>query len=158
VNTAALRDGRGVLFAIGTPHPVARAQVEALGGGQTPSFCLDVAEPDEAMAVLEGGRDLLLPLYEPDAVPRCLAALPFLARHARAVVVSGGETAARVLGILGIDSVELRGEIETGFPWGVAAGAEGALTVAMKSGGFGGPNALRAAGDFLRTLPRQAEG
>jgi uncharacterized protein YgbK (DUF1537 family) len=157
VDTAVLPGGRGVLFVVGTPHPVTRAQVEALhAAGRTECFGIDPPEQGVAIASLEGGRDVLLPLYEPDAVPHCLAALPVLARRARAVVVTGGETAARVFGMLSADVVHLRGVIETGFPWGVAAGAGEPLTVAMKSGGFGGPSALRAASDFLRDLPRKA--
>jgi uncharacterized protein YgbK (DUF1537 family) len=159
VNTAALPGGCGVLFVVGTPHSVTRVQVGALfAAGQTRRFGVDPPEQGAAIAALEAGWDVLLPLYELDAVPCCLAALPLLARHARAVVVTGGETAARVFGMLGAQVVQLRGVIETGFPWGVAVGAGEPLTVAMKSGGFGGPNALRAASDFLRALPRQAEG
>ena len=54
------------------------------------------------------------------------------------LVISGGATAQIILHMLGIEMLEVLGEIQPGLP--VARG--GGLTVVTKSGGFGGPDSL----------------
>ncbi|WP_137111190.1 four-carbon acid sugar kinase family protein [Rhodobacter sp. SY28-1] len=54
------------------------------------------------------------------------------------LVISGGATAQTILQVLGIETLEVLGEIQPGLP--IALG--GGLTVVTKSGGFGGPDSL----------------
>ena len=76
-----------------------------------------------------------------DAVP--------LAGH-DALFLCGGGTAAGVLGALGASTLELLGELLPRVPVGrLLDGPHAGLTVALKSGGFGGPDAIAAALDRL---------
>ncbi len=54
------------------------------------------------------------------------------------LVLSGGATAQVILGILGVEVLELVGEVLPGLPIALA----GRLTVVTKSGGFGDPDTL----------------
>lgn len=54
------------------------------------------------------------------------------------LVISGGATAQTVLQMLGVETLEVLGEIQPGLP--IARG--GGLTVVTKSGGFGRPDSL----------------
>jgi uncharacterized protein YgbK (DUF1537 family) len=54
------------------------------------------------------------------------------------LVISGGATAQTVLQMMGVETLEVLGEIQPGLP--IARG--GGLTVVTKSGGFGGPDSL----------------
>lgn len=54
------------------------------------------------------------------------------------LVLSGGATAQVILGMMGIEVLELMGEVLAGLPIARA----GSLTVVTKSGGFGGPDTL----------------
>jgi uncharacterized protein YgbK (DUF1537 family) len=65
-------------------------------------------------------------------------------------VMSGGDTATDVSLSMGITCLELRGEVANGIPWGVIRGGRAnGLPLVLKSGGFGAPDALIAALDFL---------
>ena len=62
------------------------------------------------------------------------------------LLLTGGETAARVLRHLGVESLDLRGEAFTRVPVGLCiGGTRPDLPIALKSGGFGPPNAIDAA-------------
>jgi uncharacterized protein YgbK (DUF1537 family) len=65
-------------------------------------------------------------------------------------VMSGGDTAADICLAMGADRLCLGGEVANGIPWGLLRGgpADG-LPLVLKSGGFGGPDALVEAVDFL---------
>jgi uncharacterized protein YgbK (DUF1537 family) len=54
------------------------------------------------------------------------------------LVISGGATAQSILQMLGVEVLDVLGEIQPGLP--IARG--GGLTVVTKSGGFGGPDSL----------------
>jgi 3-dehydrotetronate 4-kinase len=58
---------------------------------------------------------------------------------ARTLVVAGGETSGAVLGALGIRALAVGEEIAPGVPWMRSLG-EPPLTLALKSGNFGGPD------------------
>jgi uncharacterized protein YgbK (DUF1537 family) len=62
-----------------------------------------------------------------------------VAHGARTLVVAGGETSAAVLGALGIRALAVGDEIAPGVPWMRSLG-EPSLTLALKSGNFGGPD------------------
>jgi uncharacterized protein YgbK (DUF1537 family) len=62
------------------------------------------------------------------------------------LVVTGGETAYRVLSSLGATSIDIRGELMPLMPYGtVVGGPRHGLPVALKSGAFGDTNAVRMA-------------
>jgi D-threonate/D-erythronate kinase len=61
-----------------------------------------------------------------------------------ALVLTGGDTAVRVAGVLGAAGIFLEGEIETGMPVGTLVGPR-PYRVVTKAGGFGSPDTLCAA-------------
>jgi D-threonate/D-erythronate kinase len=62
------------------------------------------------------------------------------------LVVTGGDTAYRVLSSLGATSIELRGELMPLMPFGtIVGGPRDGLPVALKSGAFGDADAVRVA-------------
>lgn len=70
-----------------------------------------------------------------------------------AVIATGGDTMEALLDCLSISDFELSGELEPGFPCGVADSAEkGRLVLAMKAGGFGDAGSLRRAAERLLSL------
>ena len=66
------------------------------------------------------------------------------------LVLTGGDTATSICAALHADAIDLGGEIADGVPWGLVCGgrADG-LPVVLKAGGFGGPDTLVDAVDFL---------
>ena len=64
----------------------------------------------------------------------------------RRVVVAGGETSGAVVGALGVESVVVRGEEDTGVPWCVTTDAP-SIALLLKSGNFGSPDLLVRAVD-----------
>jgi len=74
-------------------------------------------------------------------------------RRLAGLVMSGGDTAADICLAIGAERLHLRGEVANGIPWGVLRGglADG-LPLVLKSGGFGAPDALIAAVDFLMLM------
>jgi 3-dehydrotetronate 4-kinase len=59
----------------------------------------------------------------------------------RRVVVAGGETSGAVVEALGVDSVVVGGEEDTGVPWCLTTG-DPAIALLLKSGNFGSPDLL----------------
>ena len=62
-----------------------------------------------------------------------------------ALIATGGDTMAALLDAQGIHAFTLLSELEPGFPLGVTglAGRDRSLLLAMKAGGFGGPDTAR---------------
>ena len=87
--------------------------------------------------------------------------------EADSVLLTGGDTAAAVLGRLGATGVEIFGELEPSVPFGIILGGRyDKLAVATKAGGFGdddtlvramlrlsGGHCLTSAHDVGRTSP-----
>ncbi len=65
------------------------------------------------------------------------------------LVLTGGATARIVLDLLGVSSLDVRGEVEPGIAWSTARIRSGDITVVTKAGGFGDSLALQRAADFL---------
>ncbi|HET8527635.1 MAG TPA: four-carbon acid sugar kinase family protein [Gaiellaceae bacterium] len=65
-------------------------------------------------------------------------------RGARRVVVAGGETSGAVVRALGISTLAVGDEIAPGVPW-MTTLEEPRLSLALKSGNFGGPDFFREA-------------
>jgi D-threonate/D-erythronate kinase len=118
-----------VLFAIGSDHPVTLAQQAALLA----------ARPTQPVLRLPRGR------VAPEHVRQEIAAV-----HPAALFLSGGDTAAFACRALGVESIELRGEILTGIPRGTLCGGDlDGLPVVTKSGGFGDARALIEVADYF---------
>ncbi|HZG35103.1 MAG TPA: 3-oxo-tetronate kinase [Gaiellaceae bacterium] len=110
-----------------------------------------------ALQRLEEGPVLVYTSAEPDEVARVQqqvgaeragaaaeALLGEVARRlvtggARRIVVAGGETAGAVLQALGVRALTVGPEIAPGVPWMTSLG-DPPLTLALKSGNFGGPD------------------
>ena len=86
----------------------------------------------------EGGFDIIFStIYVPE-------------QGIRGLVLSGGDTALLVCRALGAHGICLKGQIVLGIPWGTLIGGHAhGLPVATKAGGFGAPDALVRAADFL---------
>jgi len=67
-----------------------------------------------------------------------------VSRGARRVVVAGGETSGAVVQALGIASVEVAQEADTGVPWCLTLGSE-PVALLLKSGNFGHPDLITRA-------------
>lgn len=66
------------------------------------------------------------------------------------ILVTGGETAARIIRWLGAETIELRGEAQPRVPVGVCiGGSHDDMPIAVKSGSFGTENAIALALDAL---------
>ena len=70
-----------------------------------------------------------------------------------ALILTGGDTAVRVAGVLGATGIFLEGEIETGMPVGTLDGSR-PYRVVTKAGGFGSPDTLC---DAFRALVKPRE-
>jgi uncharacterized protein YgbK (DUF1537 family) len=118
-----IREGRTLVF-IGTDHPVTQLQVSHLKD-QPP-------EPSHTVHVVDWTA--VSPQHIRDI---------FTAASTAALILSGGETAAYVLGALRAKSILLASELAPGIPWGIVEGGEAdGCMVVTKSGGFGPPHAL----------------
>lgn len=137
---------RRVLVVIGSANPASRAQGEALrAAGAQVAHRADEIAADAGLACLMAPGS---PQADPAAVLAALArqATLALARHRfDGLIATGGDTLAALLDALAIDTFTLTCELAPGFPAGTAACAGRQLAIAMKAGGFGGPEALRDA-------------
>lgn len=131
-----------LLMAIGSRDPVTLAQIAALDTAP-------IAAPNGVVSPLPAGALTLVQMTTgADALPPPLAAQQFATGIAREITrnpprslfACGGETGSAILRALGINSLDLLGEVLPGIP--VARTLDGRLTVLTKSGGFGGPDAL----------------
>jgi uncharacterized protein YgbK (DUF1537 family) len=74
-----------------------------------------------------------------------------------ALILTGGDTAMSVFNVLGVDGVEIKGEILNGVVMGhFVGGRVNGLTVVTKAGAFGTANALRQIVDILEMESSQA--
>jgi D-threonate/D-erythronate kinase len=72
-----------------------------------------------------------------------------------ALFLTGGDTGMLVCKALGAHSIDLRDEIEPGFPWGILDGGMfHGLPVASKAGGFGDADALLRCAEFFAPARR----
>jgi D-threonate/D-erythronate kinase len=140
---------RSVIMWIGSHHPVTLAQQQyvAQGHGMPPVAVVSEAELDAASACLDRGAHVLVDISRQSAnevIARMVASV--IDRPLAGFVMSGGDTAARVCRMLGAASIELGGEVSRGIPWGwLRTRAGRRWPVVLKSGGFGGEDALHHA-------------
>jgi uncharacterized protein YgbK (DUF1537 family) len=154
-------DGPAIVVA-GSCSAATLEQVERMAG-RFPAVKVDVVSADattvaeEAIAQLGHGAVLVYTTARPDEVARVQerlgvqhageAAETLLAEvarravgaGARRVIVAGGETSGAVIRALGIRALQVGAEIAPGVPWMTSIG-EPRLSLALKSGNFGGPD------------------
>lgn len=127
-------DGPAILLA-GSLSEATRGQVERF-------------EPKVALADYDGYRGEAILVHSgprdgraPHDVEQALAAVAkeAVVAGARRVVVAGGETSGAVLQALGVRTLAVGEEIAPGVPW-MTSLEEPRLSVALKSGNFGGPD------------------
>jgi uncharacterized protein YgbK (DUF1537 family) len=132
-------------FVVGSRDPVTLAQVAQLRHDGGPRFILAPDgnvpfSPDPGPFVIQATAGAGA---EGKAVSARLAA--GVARHISgltSLVLTGGETAAAVLGTLGIQLLQVEGEVLPGLPLCRAAGLPHFPDLITKSGGFGPPDTL----------------
>ena len=130
---------------VGSTDPITLAQLDHLR--RTIPDLTDIAAPNGVAPPTTAKSALTIiqavPGAEPATGPSVAAELAASLQRlsppkGSLLVVSGGATAQTVLQMLGIEMLEVLGEIQPGFP--IACG--GGLTVVTKSGGFGEPDSL----------------
>ncbi|MFC8510302.1 four-carbon acid sugar kinase family protein [Streptomyces sp. NPDC057411] len=143
---------RRPLAVVGSANPVSRRQLGALYA-QSEMAGAVADDPPAAVAALSAARAPLLAVHTPDArgedpaelTRRLTETAAELARegHADGLVLTGGETAAAVLGALGATGMELLDEPEPGIARGALHGPTAPrLPVLVKAGGFGDDGTL----------------
>jgi uncharacterized protein YgbK (DUF1537 family) len=139
--------GTALTMVIGSRDPITLAQVDALRQHYPAMTVLEA--PNGVLSRENTGPAAVLTLLQAtpgatDATPATVAAAltESLRRHCLegrdGVLISGGATAEIVLEALGLDVLEVAGEIVAGLPVSKA----GDLTIITKSGGFGSRQAL----------------
>ncbi|MEO9191997.1 MAG: 3-oxo-tetronate kinase [Acetobacteraceae bacterium] len=111
--------------------------------GPMPVVIAASAPPDQVAALqARMGREAAGALIE-----HALAGVAegLIARGVRRLVVAGGETAGAIAARLGVRSLLIGEEIDTGVPWTYAEGGAHPLLLALKSGNFGGRDFFRDA-------------
>lgn len=118
-------------FLIGSDHPVTASQLHQLARQRPGQHKILMIHPGQT------GREEILGFLRHEG--------PFAA-----FFLSGGDTAAMVLGTLDTEAIQLEGQITIGVPWGrLKGGLLDGLPVATKSGAFGAPNDLTKVADFF---------
>ncbi len=105
--------------------------------GEKPVVIAASAPPERVAALQERlGRDAAGALVE-----HALASVAegLFAAGVRRLVVAGGETSGAIVARLGVRSLRIGAEIDTGVPWTYAEGEHQPMWLALKSGNFGSP-------------------
>ncbi|MCA1216854.1 four-carbon acid sugar kinase family protein [Streptomyces sp. 8L] len=153
--------GRPLLMVVGTAEPAAGAQIAALAalGARHVALSADALASGTALvpALAPGGITVLSIDAPAGIVPGAARALVTgLARAVAAVpvpadlVLTGGETARRVLDALGVAELAPHGQIHHGA---VHATAPDGRSVVTRPGSYGGPDSLLTIARALRPVP-----
>ena len=151
--------GLRVLVVVGSANPVSHAQADALEAGPALVVSDLTSAPAAARIVcLRAPRGRQTDPGEVLAALADQAAAAIARRDFDVVIATGGETIAAILERLGVSSFTLVKELEPGFPVGRAERAgEKPLILAMKAGGFGGPQTLVRAANVLLGDPAEGK-
>ncbi|GHC59531.1 four-carbon acid sugar kinase family protein [Neogemmobacter tilapiae] len=144
-----------LVILVGSRDPITLAQVEL--ARQEPGVEW-IAAPDGQVPqdAMPGATLLLQAMPGAGATGAAVSArlakgLPVHLTARRGLLITGGETAGAVLAHLGLQALEVQGEVLPGLPLCRPLGAMEHLTIVTKSGGFGDV-------DALQRLIRQAKG
>lgn len=151
-----------VVLCIGSTNPVTCQQLQRLADTQTVRrFDWQQDNPDRALAALAQGCHLAVAIHRDSAqlenLQRLFSAIVGKS-HVRGLLCSGGDTARLVCTSLGVQAIQLGGEVLRGLPWGTLLGGRAnRLPICTKAGGFGNPDALCEAVSFLAAQPQSGE-
>jgi uncharacterized protein YgbK (DUF1537 family) len=140
---------QGVARVVFTPGEIRTGRAEATAtearGRLAAGESLIVTPPSERVAETEGLLACFADLGEAALAGRPLGGL----------VLTGGDVAAAVCARLGVETIELRGEVLPAIPWGrIAGGRAHGLDIVTKAGSFGDRQALARLVDFLAAASR----
>jgi D-threonate/D-erythronate kinase len=151
------------LAVVGSGHPTSRAQVEAFDRepeGRVWAISTHMSAWDETRLAQQlyfawpaAGARVIWPdqaSVSPDQtwqeiITRLTSAAAALLSRIRPafLVIVGGETASSLCDRLGVEAVEVLGEVEPGIPWGrLVGGRLDGMPIITKAGGFGTRNTL----------------
>jgi uncharacterized protein YgbK (DUF1537 family) len=148
-----------VVLCIGSTNPVTAQQLQRLADTQRVlTFNLREDDPNQAQTALARGCHLVVSLPQGSVhtanLRRLFSAILDTA-HGRGLFCSGGDTARTVCASLGVQAIQLCSEVLPGLPWGrLLGGPADLLPICTKAGGFGNPEALCQAVNFLAAQPR----
>lgn len=151
-----------VVLCIGSTNPVTRQQLQRLADTQTVRwFDWQQDDLDRALAALAQGCHLAVPIQRDslhmENLRRLFSAIMKMS-HVRGLLCSGGDTARLVCTALGVQAIQLGGEVLRGLPWGtLLGGLANGSPACTKAGGFGNHDALCEAVRFLAAQPRPME-
>jgi uncharacterized protein YgbK (DUF1537 family) len=160
--SAAVSPAGPVVLCIGSTNAVTCQQLQRLAHTQSVlTFDWRQDDPDHALAALARGWHLAVPIQrdsvQPENLLRLFSAIVERSR-VRGLLCSGGDTARLVCTALGVQAIQLGGEVLHGLPWGtLSGGPANGLPICTKAGGFGNPDALCEAVSFLAAQPRPME-
>jgi uncharacterized protein YgbK (DUF1537 family) len=147
-----------MLFVIGSTHPASVQQKAALLNA---TDAVEVAPTTEAVAAarraLREKRHLIVTIDREKVSEFSLRQFfdSLLGLRVAALFLTGGDTGLLACNAIGAHSINLRDEIEPGFPWGfLEGGMFHDLPVASKSGGFGDADALLSCAEFFASAQR----
>lgn len=157
-----------ILAVAGSLHAATIAQIEAARQAdvvivEPESISIAPSDPlfDYMAGLLADNKDVVLASHLVDAsTTRELTVSDRLARFTNrllkrvsigGLVLTGGEVASAVCVELGVRAIDVYGEVQPGIPYGaLRSGGEDNLRVVTKAGGFGEPDALLTAMEFLK--------
>lgn len=162
-----MRPAKRVLVMVGSLHPANEAQIAALQQAGVPllTLAMDTGDPeDEVTAALLEHAFACHPVVgvvsprvtaSDPARPQALAlSMGRLARRGAAwfdgLVVTGGDTARRIVDALDASWLDLSGEVEPGVPFGMLHLPDRAIPFSTKAGGFGSAATLLRCVERLR--------
>jgi D-threonate/D-erythronate kinase len=151
-----------VIVCTGSTNPITQRQLKRLlKTADTAVFDWRFDKAEKGLEILKRGDHLLIQI--PRGTMADFVGGPALARFlregcARGLLLCGGDTAKLICNSLGVKAIQLERELMTGLPFGrLMCGQADRLPVCTKAGGFGGPDAVRGAVDFLaRCLRRKS--
>ena len=147
------KTGKPVLFLMGSDQPPTCDQVDYIVGhglaNVLPLERSDIAALDRALAE-QKHLVIRLAVYQ---TPRLILRERLSSWRPEllgAIVMSGGDTAEALCGVLQVAAIELESELQPGIPWGrLCGGPLGGTTLVTKAGSFGQPDSLASIGAAL---------
>lgn len=132
-------------FVVGSRDPVTLSQVALLGGSGGPKL---IMAPDGEVAQMPNLGSFVIQATEGAGAEGSVVSARLAAGMAdhvsgmTSLLLTGGETAAAVLDVLGVGLLRVKGEVLPGLPLTMAIGRHDFPDIVTKSGGFGPPDTL----------------
>ena len=159
---AAVLPAGPVVLCIGSTNPVTCQQLQRLADTQSVlTFNWQQDDQNHVLGALAQGWHVAVPIHrgsvDEDNLRRLFSAIVETS-PVRGLLCSGGDTARLVCTSLGVQAIQLGGEVLRGLPWGtLLGGSANGLPICTKAGGFGNPDSLCEAVSFLAARARFGE-